>query len=139
MNKLKKSFVIEASVENVINVKVDSSTKSWLLQVEVEDIWSKNKLAVKFHDEIVANFAGYTANEMLLLKEKMKTQPQLREDANSAVNKIGNAIQKEKFLMMLNTKVLPPNNYETWVMKLLKKTDDNKHVIMLKIHDEKLD
>lgn len=136
VNKLKNTFAIEASIEKVLSMKVD---QTWLLEVQVKDIWSKNEINVKLHDEIVANFAGHTAKEMNAMQEKMKTQPQLRGDLTAIIERINDEIQKESFLMALKLKVVPPNKYENWVMKILNKTDDNKRVIMLKIHDERLD
>lgn len=133
LDKLKRTFAVNASIHKVIKLRVD---KTWILEVDIKDEWSKNTIRVKFDDEIVAGFAGRTAKEIMLFHQKLKIQPQLQEDLKCTLEKISCTIQEEIFLMTIAMHVLPPNGYEVSVSKIIKNTDDNKNAIKLKIHEE---
>jgi hypothetical protein len=133
IDKLKRTFVVEANIAKVNKIRV--LEKAWLLQVDLTDEWSKERLSVNIDDEIVAGFAEHSAQEMHQYQQKIKVQPQLRDDVTKILTRVNDSIREKKFLMTLTTKVLPPNGFEVTVMKLLEKTEDNNRAIILKTFD----
>lgn len=132
VEKLKRTFVVEASIAKVIKIRVE---KVWLLHVEITDEFSKERLPVSIDNELVAGFAGHSAQEMYQYYQKIKIQPQLRDDLTKILERVNDAIQGHKFLMTLTTKIKSPNGFEVSVMEILEMTDDNKRAIMLKRFD----
>lgn len=138
IERLNKSFAIEVIIQKVYKLRLDGSRVEWVLIVEVKDEWSKNSLRLRIHDDVVAELAGYSAQELLLIRKNMLTQPQLQDDVKKILDKISDKLQSQTFIFAVTVKVLVPNNYEIVATKIVSKTDDNKHIIMLKIHDEKI-
>lgn len=106
------------------------------MECQLQDKWSSEMLSVKFADEVVSFFAGSTAQEMALLNQKAKSQPQLKDDIKRILDKVNMALQNKPLLAVITAKVLPPIGFQIEITKILEVTDDNKQNIMLKIHDE---
>ena len=89
-------------------------------------------------DDIIADFAGHTAQEMCLLNQKISTQPQMKDDLKRILDRISNSMQNKKFLLVVSTKVLPPTDYQTTVIKILNNTDDNQRIVAQKMQEENI-
>lgn len=132
--KMERQYAIEAKIKKVIKLKIEGS--EWVLVADMIDIYSKNTLQVRFPSNIVADFAKRSAAEMNLLREKLKTQPQLKMDLTAALTSVNNAIEDKLFLLGVTMNMKLPADYEIVVTSILEKTSEAMQVIILKIEDE---
>lgn len=134
-DKMEKEYALEINIDQVLKIK--ATENEWLLIVQIEDAYSKNKLSVRFADEIVTEFGKRSAKELHLLKRQMCSgQPQLKMDIENTLDSINKALQVSPLLICIQMKVKLPVDYENVITKVLKKTDRNREMISLKVQRE---
>jgi RecQ mediated genome instability protein len=136
LERVKKVYAILGKIETIKKFTV--TVNEWNFLVELRDSFSKNSLPIKFADDVVTGFTRRTAAEMNLLREKIKTQPQLKEDIAEIIQRVNDCTQSKTFLMCVSLKLISAIDQVYVVTRIIDQSDDCKNVIEAKIREEGL-
>ncbi|KAG5670037.1 hypothetical protein PVAND_000323 [Polypedilum vanderplanki] len=134
-DKMKRTYAVQVKVDQVID-KLKIEKEEWILRAKVIDIWSKTTLLVRFTDDLVAQLAKRTAREMRTMMERVKIQPQIKDDMLSAIALVNKAINDKTILITITMNLKLPADYENIVENYLELSNVTKQIVNRKISDE---
>lgn len=100
-DRTNRDYVIFADLENFNSNTLKVYNDEWQLQSELSDVYSRLCLEVKFHNDVIDKFLGYTAKEMKEMYSAARASPQIREEIVNIFRKLSQKFQDQSRFMSL--------------------------------------